>query len=124
MQAAFVYLQGDRLQNLSGLPVPVLSHPHNKEVLHHVQTKPLVLQFYLLLLVLPLDITEKSPAPSSVHPSFRYLKTWITSPLSFVFSKMIGHSSQTFTTGERLQTLHHHCSPSLDCFQYIYFFPV
>ena len=45
MQAAFVYLQGDRLQNLSGLPVPVLSHPHNKEVLHHVQTKPLVLQF-------------------------------------------------------------------------------
>ena len=32
VQIAFEYLQGWRLHNLSGQPVPVLGHPHNKKV--------------------------------------------------------------------------------------------
>lgn len=31
-QMAFEYLQGNRLQNLSGERVPVLSHPHSESV--------------------------------------------------------------------------------------------
>jgi len=31
-QMEFEYLQGGRLYNLSGQPVPALSHPHSKKV--------------------------------------------------------------------------------------------
>ena len=42
---AFEYLQGWRLHNLPGQPVPVLSHPHSKKVFPDVQTEPPVFQF-------------------------------------------------------------------------------
>ena len=45
IQVGFEYLQKRRLHNLSGQPVPVLCHPHNKEVPSHIQLEPPVLQF-------------------------------------------------------------------------------
>ena len=45
VQVAFEYLQGGRLHNLSGQPVPVLSHPHSKTVFSEVQREPSVFQF-------------------------------------------------------------------------------
>jgi len=42
---AFKYLQGWRLHNLSGQPVPVLSHPHSEKVFPDVQREPSVFQF-------------------------------------------------------------------------------
>jgi len=45
IQTAFEYLQGRRLHNLSGRSVPVLSHPHSKNVFPNVQTEASVFQF-------------------------------------------------------------------------------
>ena len=45
VQTAFEYLQGGRLHNLSGQTLPVLSHPHSKNVFPDVQREPPVLQF-------------------------------------------------------------------------------
>uniref|UniRef100_A0A8B9Q4U4 Transmembrane protein 19 n=1 Tax=Apteryx owenii TaxID=8824 RepID=A0A8B9Q4U4_APTOW len=45
VQVGFEYLQGWRLHNLSGQPVPVLCHPHSKEVFHYVQLELPVFQF-------------------------------------------------------------------------------
>lgn len=45
VQMAFEYLQGQRLLNLSGEPMPVLSHPHGKNVFSDIQTTPLVFHF-------------------------------------------------------------------------------
>ena len=44
-QMAFEYLQGWRLHNLTGQPVPVLSHPHGEKVFPDVQREPAVFQF-------------------------------------------------------------------------------
>ena len=45
VQMAFEHLQGVRLHNLSGQPVPVLCDPHSKKVFPHVQREPPVFQF-------------------------------------------------------------------------------
>ena len=45
VQMAFEYLQGWRLHNLSGQPVPVLSHPHSEKVFPGVHREPPVFQF-------------------------------------------------------------------------------
>ena len=44
IQLGFAYLQGWRLHNLSGQPVPVLGHPHSKRVFPDVQREPPVFQ--------------------------------------------------------------------------------
>jgi len=44
VQMAFEYLQGGRPHNTFGQPVPVLGHPHSKEVFSDVQMEPLVFQ--------------------------------------------------------------------------------
>jgi len=44
VQTAFEYLQGWRLHNLSGQPVPVLGHPDSKKVFPDVQRQPPVFQ--------------------------------------------------------------------------------
>jgi len=45
------------LYNLSGKPVPVLSHTHSKKVFPYVWTEPTVFQFVPLPLVLAVDRT-------------------------------------------------------------------
>jgi len=45
VQMAFEYLQGWRLHNISGQPVPVLGHPHSEKVFPDVQRQPPVFQF-------------------------------------------------------------------------------
>ena len=45
VQAGLEYLQRRRVHNLPGQPVPVLHHPQRDEVLPHVQTELLMLQF-------------------------------------------------------------------------------
>lgn len=42
---AFEHVQGWRLQNLPGQPVPALGYPHSKKVLPDVWMKPPVFQF-------------------------------------------------------------------------------
>ena len=44
VQMAFEYLQGGRLHNLSGQPVPGLSQPQSKKVFPDVQREPPVFQ--------------------------------------------------------------------------------
>ena len=44
VQTAFEYIQGWRLHNLSGQPVPVLCHPQSEAVFPDVQREPPVLQ--------------------------------------------------------------------------------
>lgn len=44
VQMAFEYLQGWRLDNFSGQPVPVLGHPYSEKVFPDVQTEPPVFQ--------------------------------------------------------------------------------
>jgi len=69
VQAAFEYLQEWRLHHLSGQPV--LSHPHSRKVFADLHIELPVFQF--VPLILSLGITEKSLAPSSLHPPFRSL---------------------------------------------------
>ena len=45
VQVCFEYLQRRRLYKTSGHPIPVLCHPHSKEVPPHVQTELPMLQF-------------------------------------------------------------------------------
>jgi len=45
VQVGLQYLQRRRIDNLSGLPVPVLRHPQSEEVLPHVQMELPILQF-------------------------------------------------------------------------------
>jgi len=40
VHSAFEYLQRWKVYNLSGQPVPVLGHPHSKEVFPYSQTEP------------------------------------------------------------------------------------
>ena len=44
VQMAFEHLQGWRLHNLSGQPVPVLGHPHSEKVFPDAQREPPVFQ--------------------------------------------------------------------------------
>jgi len=44
VQTAFEYLQGWRLHNLSGQPVPQPRHPHSEKVFPDVQTEPSAFQ--------------------------------------------------------------------------------
>jgi len=67
----FEYLQGGRLHNLSGQPVPVLGHPHSKKVLLNVLRGPPIFPFVPITSGPP--ATEKSLSPSSLYPPFRYL---------------------------------------------------
>jgi len=45
VQVAFEYLQGQRLHNLPGQPVPALCHPHSKKVFPDSQREPPLFQF-------------------------------------------------------------------------------
>ena len=59
-----------RLSSPLGQPVPVLCHPHSKEVLPHIQTELPVFQF--VPLVHTLGTTKKSLVPSNSHQLSRY----------------------------------------------------
>lgn len=72
IQTAFEYLQGWRLHNLPGQPMPVLIHSHSEKALPDIQRECLLPQ------VLTLGTTGKSLAPSFLHPPFRYLYTLVT----------------------------------------------
>ena len=65
VQEGFECLQGRRLYNLPGQPVPLLCHPHRKEDFSHVEVELPVFQLVPVALVLPLGTIEKSLVPSS-----------------------------------------------------------
>ena len=44
LQAGFEWLQGRRLHNLPGQPVPLLWHPHRKEGFSHIEVELPVFQ--------------------------------------------------------------------------------
>ena len=107
VQVASEYLQGRRLHTLLGQPVPVASHPHSFSLCP-------------LPLVLSLGTTEKSLAPSSLHPPFRYSYTLTRSPEPSLLQAEQPQLFQPFLTGEMLQSLHHLSGPSLDSLQYVH----
>jgi len=72
-QTAFEYLQGWRLHQLPGQPVPVLGHPHNEKLFPDVRGILLCFRWCQLLLVLLLGTTEKRLALSFLQLPFSYL---------------------------------------------------
>ena len=64
------YLQGWRLHNLPGQPVPVLGHPHSEKAFPDVHREPLVFQFVPIACW---PVTGHHLAQSSLHPPSRYL---------------------------------------------------
>lgn len=58
------------LHNFSGQPMPVLGHPHSRQAFRYVQTEHLPC-LRPLLLVLPVNTTEKSLAPTLLQYAFR-----------------------------------------------------
>jgi len=83
VQMAFEYLQGWRLHNLPGQPVPVLGHPLSKKVFPDVQWECPGFQSVPIAFGLSLGTTEQSLALSSLHPPCRYLCTLMRSPRAF-----------------------------------------
>ena len=75
VQIAFEYLHGWKLYNLPGHPVLVLGHRHGKKCLLMFRGNLLYFSLCPLAVVLSLSTMEKSLAPSSLHPPFRYLLT-------------------------------------------------
>ena len=59
VQKAFEYLQGNKLQNLSGQPIPVLGHSHSEEFFMF-EWKLQCSSLGLLPLVLQLGTTEEA----------------------------------------------------------------
>ena len=112
VQMAFEYLQGQRLHNLSGQPVPELSHPHSEKAFPDVRRESSVFQFVLI-----------ASGPVTGHH-------WIEpgsvlSALSlqvFIYTDKMPLSLLVFRLrspiGEMLQTLNDINGPSLDSFQY------
>ena len=71
-----------------------------------------------LPLALSLGTTEKSLAPSSWHPPFRYSEAFIRSPSQpSLLQAEQAQLLQPFLTGEMLQSPHHPRSPPLDSLQ-------
>ena len=64
-QVGLEYLQGRRIHNLSGQPVPVLCHPQREEVLPHVQLELPLLQF-----------VPVAPCPVAGHHCKEVIKSW------------------------------------------------
>lgn len=69
VQMAFQYLQGGRLCNPSGSPVPLFGHPQATKVLPKVNRSLLCL-FVPMASCLELGTTEKSLSSSSLYPLF------------------------------------------------------
>ena len=72
-----------------------------------------------LPLVLLLDTTEKSLAPSSLHPPFRRLCTLMRFPKPSLLQAEQSRLSWPLLIGEMLLSLHHLCGPLLDSPQYV-----
>lgn len=84
VQTAFEDLQGVRLHILSGQSVPVLHYLDSTEEVPDAMTSSLCSPPF----VLAPGPTENSLALYSLHPPFRYLCTFIRSPLSLLFCKL------------------------------------
>ena len=69
----FEYLHRRRLRNLSGQPVPVLCHPHSKEVISHVQMELSLLQFGPTASFPVSRHLCKQPGPILLIPSLKIL---------------------------------------------------
>lgn len=67
---------------LPGQPVPALGHPQREKCF--LMFREIFLCFHLCpsALALSLGTSEKSLAPSSLHHPFRFLYTWMRTPLS------------------------------------------
>jgi len=64
-----------------------------KKVFPDVQREPPLLQFLPIAHVFLLGTTEKSLTPFSLHPPFKYVHTFMGSPLSLLFPRLNSPSS-------------------------------
>lgn len=77
---AFEYSRIMKAPQLSGEPIPVLSHTHSKNVLSDIQTTPSVFQFVPKASGSGTGHYWKSLASSFLHPPFRHLYTSVRFP--------------------------------------------
>lgn len=77
----------------------------------------LCISFCLLLLVLLSGMTKKSLAPSSWHPSFRYLQTLLRCSISSLLKPQQAKVPQSFLIREMFQSPNHLDGPLLDQLQ-------
>jgi len=121
VQVAFQYLQGWRLHNLSGQPVPGLSHPHSEKAFPDVQTEPPVFQFVLTASGPGTGHHWKEPGSIFLIPSHPILIYMDEIPLCLLFSRLNSPSSLSLSPWEEmLLSLNHLNCPFLDSLQYIH----
>jgi len=118
IQVGLEYLQGSRLHNLPGQPVPVLRHPQSKEVLPRVQMELLTLQF---VPIAPCPVAGhhwKESGPILLTPSLKIFRGVykIPSQPSLLQAKQ-AQLPQPFLVREMLQSPNHLHSPPLDPLQ-------
>lgn len=104
VQLCFEYVQGWRLYNTSGEPVPAFNHSHsNKKNIYSNRIFCISIYTHCLF---SMSKNESSLAVSSLHPLIRYLQTSIVFPLTLLFSRLCNPNSFRLSTYER-------CSSSL-----------
>lgn len=94
----FEYLQGRKLHNPSGQPMPVPGHLHIGKVFHSVQRAPPVFQLVCNAPGSAIGNHCKEPSSLFLHSLFRYLYTVITSLLSLFFFRLNSNSSLSLPT--------------------------
>lgn len=76
VQSDSEHLQGWKLHNLSGKPVPVFDHPHSKKTHPHIFICLSGISCVSVCAHYLLPFTEKGLAPQSLLPSTRYVYTF------------------------------------------------
>lgn len=116
VQTAFEYIQSGRFGYFCGQPAPVLSHL--TKVVPDVLEEPPLFQFVPLFLLLA--TTEKSQAPSSLHPPFRNSYMLIRSSEPSLLQAKQFQLSQPFFIGEMLHSFNYLYGYSLYSFKYVH----
>ena len=120
VQMAFEYLQGWRLRNLSGQPVPVLSHPHSKKVLPAVLREPPVFQSVPAASGPVTGHHWKEPGSVLFAPSLQVFMYIDKISLSRLFSELNSPRSLGPFSCEMPQSLQHLYGPLSDSLQYVH----
>ena len=98
VQTAFEHLQGWRLDNLPGQPVPVLSHSHCKKVFPDVQREPPVFQVVPIASGPVAGHHWEEPGSVFFAPSWQVFISIDEIPLSLFFPRLNSPSSLSLSS--------------------------
>jgi len=101
VQKSLEYFQGWRLHNLSGQPVMVFSHSHNKKVFTHTQMEPPVFQFVSIYSGAVTGHHCQEPDTIFFIPSQQVFIHMLRSFLRLLFSSISSPSSLNLSSYER-----------------------